>query len=310
MPVARRLTARMGFPARPTRLGYQISKCEECDLHFADDTMQRHMALVHGRVKLRPESTSAEHIRTSGLSSEQTNIGGEAQMAPSDSHINTYVHNGEVNYANVTQHGNTTLVQSNLQQSVTVAQGNGGNLQCGQCDYKPGRMSSLLRHIQVAHDKRKNTPDKTLSCGQCNYKGRRYNVQRHINVVHNKMKFKCEHCTFENAQRDKLHKHVKVHGMTQDTTSSIFDNQISQNTNAHAMALQGDRLQALVKKQEYQNQSIQTVPGQLQDTFNLMDDGGNITVENGQKDQVATSTNEKLYAPTDMTNPGPQSLQG
>ena len=44
MPVARRSTARMGFPARPTRLGYQISKCEECDLHFADDTMQRHMA--------------------------------------------------------------------------------------------------------------------------------------------------------------------------------------------------------------------------------------------------------------------------
>ena len=130
----------------------------------------------------------------------------------------------QINNEHVTQDDKMLSFDDQSQQNMKFAYAMKDNLQCGQCEYKAGRKDNLKRHIQVVHQRIKNVHIKynaeTINCGQCEYKGRKDNVQRHVNVVHKKMKFKCGQCNYEIARQDKLQRHVKkVHDVVQNLSN-------------------------------------------------------------------------------------------
>ena len=88
---------------------------------------------------------------------------------------------------------------------------------CPKCEYQSTRKCKLQRHIKVVHDKIKDH-----HCKVCEYKARDIcRLQRHVESVHVRTKsHKCPKCDFAAARKDNLTQHIRaVHDKIKDVSS-------------------------------------------------------------------------------------------
>ena len=105
----------------------------------------------------------------------------------------------------------------------------GNKVKCPHCAFECDRNDSLTRHVKTYHEVPKDplapTPnfdwvedieqeerEVKHKCNQCNAEFKEgFNLNKHINSVHAKEQFACEHCAQIFNRKDNLMRHLPVH---------------------------------------------------------------------------------------------------
>ena len=77
---------------------------------------------------------------------------------------------------------------------------------CNQCDYVPKYRYQLMRHIQSVHEGIK------FPCNQCDYIGiHKTNLQRHVQSIHADRKSPCNQCDYQATTSESLKRHKQIY---------------------------------------------------------------------------------------------------
>ena len=77
---------------------------------------------------------------------------------------------------------------------------------CNQCDYVPKYRYQLIKHIQSVHEGIK------FPCNQCDYIGaHKTNLQRHVQSIHADRKSPCNQCDYQATTSDSLKRHKQIY---------------------------------------------------------------------------------------------------
>ena len=80
-----------------------------------------------------------------------------------------------------------------------------GGYPCPYCDKKLSNKKGVQQHIKSIH---KNT--KMFSCDQCFHQTRQPgNLRRHIEIMHEDIKFQCDKCLYQVNRKDRLKEHIE-----------------------------------------------------------------------------------------------------